>query len=346
MTATTDIELKELLQELERDPTNLDVINSLAIGYFENYDQKTDKEDYDYFEKAYNLKKTVKSTHNFAWFLYFEWSEIQWRWKQDNAIERAFQIQKECIELNPKSYYPDYQYGYMLLDQRKFEVAIPFLAKAYQIEQRRDILHNIGYCHFQMGEFQKARDLFSQAVTDLDIENKSLYNLALTQWKVNNSEKVKLIADKLSKHIEANVHETISGYEIGLLYFQIDDFQRASECLVQQGINGIDLIDWTDLSFSLFNTDKKLWSEKINDSIVERKKWCNEIENNHEDWSEYTDEEKKERQTELKAEIKIRQETLNNGMTKPIQDLSKSVLDEHCGCLLFDCKRHENRKND
>lgn len=77
MKATTDLELKELLQKLEKDPTNLDVINSLAIGYFENDDQKTDKKDFDYFEKAYNLKKTVKSTHNFAWFLYFEWSEIQ-----------------------------------------------------------------------------------------------------------------------------------------------------------------------------------------------------------------------------------------------------------------------------
>lgn len=345
MTATTDIELKELLQKLEKDPTNLDVINSLAIGYFENYDQKTDKEDFDYFEKAYNLEKTVKSTHNFAWFLYFEWSEIEWRWKQDNAIERAFQIQKECIELNPKSYYPYYQYGYMLLDQSKFEEAIPFLSKAYHIENRRDILHNIGYCHFQMDEFQKAKEFFTQSITHLDTENRSLYNLALTEWKLNNTEQVKIIADKLS-NIETEFHETISGYEIGLLYFLLDNFQRTTECLVRQGINGIDLMDWTDLSYSLFKTDNNLWSEKINDSIVERKKWCNEIENNHEDWSEYTDEEKKERLTELTAEMKARQETLNNGMTKPIQDLSKSVLVEHCGCLLFDCKRHKNIKND
>ena len=234
----------------------------------------------------------------------------------------------------------------MLLDQRQFDEAIPFLTKAYKIEKRRDIMHNIGYCYFQMDEFHKAKELFSQSATDLDIENRSLYNLALTEWKLNNSQQVKLIADKLSKHIETGVHETISGYEIGVLYFLLDDFQRASECLVKQGINGIDLTDWTDLSYSLFKTDNKLWNEKINGSIVERKKWCNEIENNHEDWSEYTDEEKKERQTELKAEIKVRQETLNNAMTKPIQDLSKSVLVEHCGCLLFDCKRHGNRNND
>ena len=105
-------------------------------------------------------------------------------------------------------------------------------------------------------------------------------------------------------------------------------------------------MDWTDLSYSLFKIENKLWNEKINDSIVERIKWCHEIENNHEDWSEYTYEEKKEGLTELKAEIKVRQETLRNGMTKPIQVFSKSVLAEYCGCLLFDCKRHENRRND
>ena len=346
MTATTDIELKELLQELEKDPTNLDVINSLAIGYFENYDQKTDKEDYDYFEKAYNLKKTIKSTHNFAWFLYFEWSEIEWRWKQDNAIERALEIQNECIGLNPKSYYPYYQFGYMLLDQKKFKEAIPFLVKAYNIEKHRDIIHNIGYCYFQMDEFQTAKESFSQSTTDLDIENRSLYNLALTEWKLNNTEQVKLIADKLSKNIETNVHETISGYEIGLLYFLLDDLQQASECLIKQGVNGIDLLDWTDLSYSLYKTNNKLWRDRIDASIDERKKWCEEIASNHKDWSENTEEEKKERLTELENEIKIRQEILTKEMTRPIQDLNKSLTVEYCGCLLFDCKRHENKTDD
>lgn len=345
MTVPKDIQLKNLLQAFEKDPTNLDVINSLAIRYFENYDQKTDKEDYDYFELAYNLEKTVKSTHNFAWFLYFEWSEIEWRWKQNNAIAFALQIQKECIELNPKSYYPYYQYGYMLLDQRKFQEAIPFLLKAYQIEKRRDILHNMGFCYFQMKEFPKARDFFSQAVTDLDIDNRSLYNLALTEWKLNNIEQVRVIADKLS-NINSKFTDTLSHYEIGLLYFLLDDFQKVSELLIRQGIDGIDLIDWSDLSYSLYITDNNIWKEKINESIAERKKWCNEIKSNHEDWSEYNIEEKNEQLTELIEEIKARQEMLNREMTKPLQDLSKSLLVEYCGCLLFDCKRHKNMFND
>ena len=336
MTATTATELQELLRELEKEPTNLDLINQIAIGYIENPSVQAEDEELKYFELAYSTRKTVKSAHNLAWYLYFEWGE------QDRAIR----IQKECTELNPKSYYPYYQYGYMLLEQRRFEEAIPFLEKAWQIEEWRDIIHNMGYCYFQMEQFQTAKEYFSKSVTDLDKENRSLYNLALTEWKLNNNEEVERIALQLSKDIETNVQGRISGYEIGLLYFLLDDFQRASECLIKQGIDGIDLMDWTDLSYSLFKTDYKLWRKTIIDRIVEQKKFCDEIESNHEDWNDYTDEEKKERLYELTSEIKSRQEILDKVMSKPLQDLNKSVLVEYCGCLLFDCKRHGNRKND
>ena len=55
---TSDIDLDKLLGSLEKEPRNLDLINSVALGYFENYQKKTDREDYDFFKKAYDLKKT------------------------------------------------------------------------------------------------------------------------------------------------------------------------------------------------------------------------------------------------------------------------------------------------
>jgi tetratricopeptide (TPR) repeat protein len=332
----TETELKKMINKFKDNPRDLDLINQIAIGYLENNSMQTDDEVIKFFELAYSIEKTIKSAHNLAWYLYFEWGEE----------ERAIEIQNECIELKPKSYYPYYLYGYMLQDQRKYKEAIPYLDKAYIIEKHRDILHNVGYCYFQIGEFQKAKDYFSQSTTELDIENRSLYNLALTEWELGNTEEVKLIANKLFQHIKTNVHETVSGYEIGQLYFILNDLERTTDCLVKQGIGGIDLLDWTDLSYSLYRTNNKLWKKQIKKSIEERKKWCNEIETNHEDWSEYTNEEKLERLSEFKSEIKIRQETVEKGMTKPIQDLAKSVLVEYCGCLLFDCKRHENQLND
>jgi len=346
MTESSEIEFNTLIQELEKNPTNLDLINSVAIGYFENYDQKSDKEDFDYFEKAYLLKKTVKSTHNFAWFLYFEWSEIEWRWKQNSAINKAIEIQKECIALNPKTYYPYFQLGYMLVDQKLFKKAIPYLEKASQIENHREITHNLGYCYFQLQQFEKANNLFSTAATELDTENRSLFNLALTEYQCDNIEKVKLIADKLSIEIEINQHSTVSGYEIGQLYFLINDYAKSTECLIKQGIDGIDLIDWDDLSYSLYQTNTTTWKNQISQSINERTEWIEEIKDNHDDWSEYSTEERQERLTELQSEVQIRLNALNNGISKPKQEINKSLLVEYCGCLMFDCKRHGNKAND
>lgn len=336
MIATTEIELKKLIQDFEKDWDNLDLINSLAIGYFENTSMQNDNEELKYFELAYLTRKTVKSSHNLAWYLYFE----------SGDEDRAIKIQKECIELLPKSYYPYYLYGYMLLDKNNYEEAIPFLNKAYQIGKRRDILYNIGYCYFQMGDIEKSKESFSKSVSELDVENRSLYGLAICEWKLNNFEQVKIIADKLIKEIETKDNDIVTGYEIGLLYFLLNDLKQASRCLIKQGINGIDLIDWPELSYPLYKTNKELWFEKINNRIIELKEWYIEIENNHEDWNNYSDEEKKEELSDINAEINFKQEILNKEMTKPIINLNKKIWEEHCGCLLFDCKRHNNIEND
>lgn len=337
MTAiTTEKELKKMIKKLKNNPKDLDLINQIAIGYFENPSMLNDNDDLKFFELAYSTKKTIKSTHNLAWILYFEWDE------QDRAIE----IQKECIELKPKSYYPYYLYGYMLQDQKKYKDAIIYLDKAFQIEPHRDCLHNIGYCYFQIKEFHKAKELFTLSTTDLDLENRSLYNLALTEWELCNTEEVKRIADELFQRIKTNVHEAISGYEIGLLYFLLNDFQRTSDCLVKQGMDGIDLWEWDYLSYSHYTSDIKSWTEQVLDSIKKRNICCDKIESNHEAWSDYSKEEKIERLMELSTEIKNRQDTLINGVIKPIPDIAKSIVSEYCHCLLYDCKRHGNPSDD
>lgn len=336
MTETSEIELNELIKELENHPTNLDLINSIAIGYFENPSMLIDNDDLKHFELAYNTQKTVKSTHNLAWCLYFEWGDET----------RAIQIQKECIQLNPNSYYPYYQYGYMLLDQKEYSEAIQYLEKANNIVSKREIVHNLGYCHFQLEDFDKALKLFESSAVTGDIENRSLFNLGLTAFKTSQSDQLKSIAKKLFTEIETNVHKTVSGYEIGLLFYLLKDYQFASACLLKQGIDGIDLFDWKELSYSLYSTDKETWQNKINQGIDERLEWIKEIESGHEDWEDYSEGEKNERLIELSSEIELRKKTISEGMKKPNIDLSESLWVEYCGCLLFDCKRHGNMKND
>lgn len=336
MTEISEIELKELVKELENHPTNLDLINSVAIGYFENPLMLIDNDDLKHFELAYITQKTIKSSHNLAWYLYFEWGEEK----------RAIEIQKECIKLNPNSYYPYYQYGYMLLDQKEYSEAIQYLEKANNIVSKREIKHNLGYCHFQLKDFDKALTLFESSAVTGDIENRSLFNLGLTAFKKNQTDQLKSIAKKLFTEIETNVHKTISGYEIGMLFYLLKDYQFASTCLFKQGIDGIDLLDWQELSYSLYLTDKETWRNKINQSIDERLDWIKEIESGHEDWEDYSEDEKNERLIELSSEVDLKKKILTEGIKKPNIDLSESLWVEYCGCLLFDCKRHGNMKND
>lgn len=345
MEEATQIELNRLLQELEKDPTNLDLLNSIAIGYFDNINQKSDKEDFDYFQKAYQLKKTVKSTHNFAWFLYFEWAEIEWRWNQNGAIQQAFEIQKECIQLNPKSFFPYYLLGYMLLDQGKFGEAISYLQQAYKLEKRRDILHNIGCCHFHLQQLQQAKSCFEEAAKVGDTENISLFNLAITAWKLDSKEEAKRVIDQLAEGIQRHAHTLVSGYEIGNLYFLLEDYQKAVASLMAQGITGIAITDWPALSYALYKSNLGLWQEQLTKLIIQDTELIVEIEK--EDACDgFSKEEKKERQLELKDALQKKQNMLEKGMIKPIPTVSNDLVNEFCGCLLFDCPRHGNRKND
>ena len=59
MTRVTDTELDELLIKHKENPNDLDIINSIAIGYFQNYEKNTDKDDFDFFETADVIIKLI-----------------------------------------------------------------------------------------------------------------------------------------------------------------------------------------------------------------------------------------------------------------------------------------------
>jgi hypothetical protein len=261
MTATTEIELKDLIDKLKDNPKNLDLINRIAIGYFENPSMLTDNEDLKHFELAYSTRKTIKSSHNLAWYLYFEWGEEN----------RAIEIQKEIIKQNPKSYLPYYLLGFMLLEKEDYKKALENLLIAKEKSDRRDILHNIGFCYFKLGDLKTSRDYFKIANTEFDFEFRSAFNQAVLDFQLQDTESTRKIADRLFQNIENNSASMIGGYEIGLLYFMISDFEKATESLIKQGIDGVDLTDWKELSYSLFISDKKRWISQHKKMISERK---------------------------------------------------------------------------
>jgi hypothetical protein len=90
-----------------------------------------DNEDHLFFEKAYKIKKTVKTTNNFANHLFYECYDH----------EKALEIQKECIGLKPKSYLPYLFYATILIELEMYEEAIEPL----KISQSKNITWNAEY---------------------------------------------------------------------------------------------------------------------------------------------------------------------------------------------------------
>lgn len=343
MTRTSDIELEELLRKHKDAPNDLDIINLIAIGYFQNYEKNKDKEDFDFFEKGYNLKKTVKSTHNFAWFLYFEWSEVQWRWKEDDAIEKALLIQEECIALSPESFYPYYQFGYMLMVKEEFLEAIQYLKIANSKTKNRGIDHNLGFCYYKIGEFELAKNYFLKSSIKEDNEQRSLFNLALTEYRLNNFDNLNEIISRLQNPKETD--DPLLEYEIGQLLFLINEYDKSAKWTIKQDLR-IDLLEWKELAYSIYKADKNVFDIELKKGISERQLWIKEINENHKDWNEYTVEEKKEQLQVYESEIKYLENIDIEFQNKPILDIDELLIIEPVYCLLFDCKLHKNLKND
>jgi tetratricopeptide (TPR) repeat protein len=336
MTGKDQLELDSLLTELKSAPTNTDLINSIALTYYENVNLNSNHKDYEYFKMAYETDKTVKSAHNFAWYLNFEWGEP----------EKAIKIQKESIELNPKTFYPYYQFGFMLLDQKLYKESISYLEKAAEMSNRKDILHNLGCAYFHIGKYKEAKHCFSKIKEKDDIENISKYALALTEFQLKNKDKFEDIVMELESTIRSKVHQTISGYEIGEMFYYLNNHQKAVDCVVKQGLQSIEIYEWSELSYSLNKIDNETWIIELNKYISKRQEWISELNENHEEWSHYSSEEKRERKIEMEAEVVEIQALITNGIKMPSKNIKQNIMYDNCGCLLFGCETHGNIGND
>ena len=66
MTETTEIQLKKLLQNLKQDSKNIDLINSIAIGYFENPSMLDENEDFVLRVLEYEIEIFRKQYFNYT----------------------------------------------------------------------------------------------------------------------------------------------------------------------------------------------------------------------------------------------------------------------------------------
>lgn len=327
--------LKALIEKLKTEPQNLDLINDVAMGYYQNPDMVTNDEDLKLFRKAYLIKKTVKTTNNLAWQLYMEYGKT----------DQALTVIQECVSLNPNSYFPYNLLGYILLDEERFEEAIRYLSIAESKSESRNIVNNIGVCHYKLGNYEQAYKYFKKGSLQRDIENRSLYNLTLTALSLQNIQETEELLVSLRDNLKNEFLDPVCNYEIASIYAALNQFEEASKLTIALGIDGIDLADWPELAYSLFKSHPTIFDNTVSKLIAEREEWIIELETDHEDWEDYSDSEKLESIEEFRSEILIRQK-LKSRFKKHKPDTNLHIMSEHCGCLLFGCEQHKNPVDD
>ena len=343
MNRTTEIELKEILEQLKQNPEDLDLLNLAAIGCFQNPKYNSDNQALSYFQNAYELNKSVKTCHNLAWFLYFEYSEIEWRDKNVGSKEEALLIQEYCLKLSPSSFYPYLQLGYMHLQSKKYDDAINYLEIAYSKTKDRRVIHNLGYCEFQIDKFKDASKYFRESSQIYDLEYRSLYNLALCEYLQGNINEVHSIISELESPDESKCKMDV---EISELYYLLGDYEAAANSTLKYGLNYIELLQWNCLAYAVYQKDKSIVMSEAQKGIKQRESHIQEIDSNHSDWSDWSVSALKERRIELKEEIEFLENTEERFMKIPKLDPKEMILIESCGCLMFGCKQHGNLKND
>lgn len=90
-------DIKRFEKELEGSPDDTDLMNKIAIGYMEHPCEFI--EDLKLFERAYQIKQTIKTANNLAYQLFYEF-------ETEANQKRALNLQAECISKKPKSYMP------------------------------------------------------------------------------------------------------------------------------------------------------------------------------------------------------------------------------------------------
>ncbi|MGB3757231.1 MAG: tetratricopeptide repeat protein [Rivularia sp. (in: cyanobacteria)] len=339
MTPTAE-DIKQLQKALEKNPTNTDIMNALALGYFENPSLVKDNEDLKLLERAYKTKKTIKSTHNLAWYYFLEFGA---------TLEEAIKIQQECISMNPKSFYPYFLYGCMLLQNNQYSEAIKYLEIAYSKEQKRDIANDLGIAYAKQGIFTSAKNYLTQAVNQEDIENKSKYNLALVQIQLREKKQALAIAEELKQIIidSSDKFHDIDSFEVAYLYYLLDDDDTAYSCCRMSDWNSYDLFSWECVSYLIYKNNTEVFKKLVASELEKKKTWIKANKDNDDYWEDDTEEEKQQELAERESEItRLTNLEAEFAVDKPNIDINDRYLLESCGCLLFDCPRHDNLKDD
>ncbi|WLF83310.1 hypothetical protein [Moraxella sp. ZY210820] len=360
-------ELEYLLQLKQQNPTDDKILSQLAFYYLKNPDGNKELE---YFKQAYELNPSIKNTHNYAFWLYYEYG-------QDEVALELFQ---QLMAKNPKSFYPYMAYGQFLYGCTNFSEDFKFLkSNSYQLiklyqkaiplfdnspqEYQNSHQHELAYLYNNLANiylvqqnFTDADNYYNQAIhvfstisqdnqTDLNPDrlNEYLYFTAL------NKVRLKILADDMTTAkiflATAKQNPQADNYDIAHLYAIMGDNQACYDIIKGQEID----LSWDWIWQAIYEIEPSDYNGQVATQIQREIIWLNEHKAELANCQESSEQEK------IKEWILDGEKTLselkNKQKQQPMLQLS---IKEQClvdlryfsKCWLFGCEHCNNLADD
>lgn len=277
------------------------------------------------FQRAVHEYRGVQSLNNLAWMYFYE--------EEDD--DKALELIREVIKLNPSSYFPYNILGDIYIKQERWEEAKEVLQKSISIQPSDEAFHNVAVAHYNLGEFEKASEFFLRVAGDSDyimyIYVKCLIDLGRT---TEAKEKLDAFNRKSDDFVgEINVAD---------LYVELKCYKEAIQCF-EKGYKEVwKSPDWIGrFVYALYKANNfTRINEVIRESIEAKTAEIEDVKNEEveENWTEEDKKELIEEYTEENNCYKAMIARIKSGYVPELEFETYHLG----GCYLFGCKRHNH----
>ncbi len=297
-------------------------INKKALDFFEKNEYE---EALSFFQKAVKESRNIQSLNNLAWMYSYE--------EEDD--EKALELIKEVIHMNPLSYFPYNLLGEIYSKQKKWQLASDAFLKSIWIQPSNEAYHNLAIARYRLKDVKEASDYFLRVAGNSD---SAMYSHVKCLIELGKKTEAREKLDAFM--VEAD--EFVGEIEIADLYVELDCFNEAIYWF-EKGWKDY----WKDpywisrFIYSLFHTRNitRIY-EVVNEAIKQKDE---EIKDAHEEECEenWTKNDKEAHITQLleeKNKYENMVELISSGHI-PLMEFEISITG---ACYLFGCKRHNH----
>lgn len=277
------------------------------------------------FQRAVHESRGVQSLNNLAWMYFYE----------EEDEDKALELIREVIKLNPSSYFPYNILGDIYIKQERWEEAKEVFQKSISIQPSDEAFHNVAVAHYNLGELEEASEFFLRVAGDSDyimyIYVKCLIDLGRTTEAKENLDAFNRKSD-----------DFVGEINVADLYVELKCYKEAIQCF-EKGYKEVwKSPDWIGrFVYVLYKANNfTRINEVIRESIEAKTAEIEDVKNEEveENWTEEDKKELIEEYTEENNCYKAMIARIKSGYVPELEFETYHLG----GCYLFGCKRHNH----